>query len=268
MRSSSPLSKLYKFSDDSALTDFSETAEQFEKQVLELCVWCKNNYLELNVSKTKEMIIESNYRRSKKCVVDMDDDSSELMCSMYSDDLILEDSSESEDQFDKFVQSVNSWCKNSQLELETEKIKRAKWCDKVNELKIDGKTVERVSEQKYLGTIIDDKLTFDSNTAAILKKCNQRLFCLYKLRSFDVNSKTMQLFFNAFIQSALTSSFLCWFGNLAVKNRTKLNSIVNRCSKVVGVRQEGMNEVYERRVRKKARAIMNEDSHPLAVHYQ
>ena len=97
MRSSSPLSKLYKFSDDSALTDFSETAEQFEKQVLELCVWCKNNYLELNVSKTKEMIIESNYRRSKKCVVDMDDDSSELMCSMYSDDLILEDSSESEE---------------------------------------------------------------------------------------------------------------------------------------------------------------------------
>ena len=52
------------------------------------------------------MIIESNYRRSKKCVVDMDDDSSELMCSMYSDDLILEDSSESEEQFDKFVQSV------------------------------------------------------------------------------------------------------------------------------------------------------------------
>ena len=86
------------------------------------------------------------------------------MCSMYSDDLILEDSYESEEQFDKFVQSVNSWCKNSQLELETEKIKRAKWCDKVNELKIDGKTVERVSEQKYLGTIIDDKTgtnTFD-----------------------------------------------------------------------------------------------------------
>ena len=43
---------------------------------------------------------------------------------------------------------------------------------------------------------------------------------------------------------------------------------MNRGSKAVGIKQECLSEVYERRVRKKARAIMNDDSHILAALYQ
>ena len=120
----------------------------------------------------------------------------------------------------------------------------------------------------YLGTQIDNKLSFNGNTKNITKKCNQRLYCLHRLRSFDVSRKTLQLFYNAFILSILSSSFLCWFGNLTVKNRAKLDSIVNKCSKIVGVKQLSLNEVYERRVRKRAKGIIRNESHPLAVHYQ
>ena len=203
MLSSSSLSNLYKYSDDSALTDFSESEEHFDKQVQEVYLWCQENYLELNVKKTKEMVIGSGMANAS-----------------------------------------------------------------VNELKIEGEIVERVNEQKYLGTIIDDKLSFNSNTTAIVKKCNQRLFCLYRLRSFQVSRKTMQLFYNAFIESVLTSSFLCWFENLTVINRAKLNSIVNKCSKIVGAKQKSVKDMYECRLRKRARAIMNDKSHLLAEHYQ
>ena len=203
MRTTSKMSKLYKYSDDSALTDFSESDEHFDKQVKEVYAWCQENYLELNVGKTKEMVIESGREKAS-----------------------------------------------------------------VNDLKIDGKAVERVDEQMYLGTLIDNKLSFNGNTKNITKKCNQRLYCLHRLRSFDVSRKTMQLFYNAFILSILSSSFLCWFGNLTVKNRAKLNSIVNKCSKIVGVKQLSLNEVYERRVRKRAKGIIRNESHPLAVHYQ
>ena len=202
MRSTSEFSKLYKYSDDSALTDFSESDEHFNKQVKEVYAWCQNNYLQLNVGKTKEMVFESGRERAN-----------------------------------------------------------------VDELTIDGKVVERVDEQMYLGTLIDHKLSFNGNTKKIIKKCNQRLYCLHRLRSFHVSRKTMQMFYNAFILSILSSSFLCWFGNLTVKNRTKLNSIVNKCSKIVGVKQASLNEVYERRVRKRAKGIMRNDSHPLAAHY-
>ena len=203
MRSTSQYSKLYKYSDDSALTDFSESDEHFNNQVKEVYAWCQDNYLELNVGKTKEMVIESGRERAN-----------------------------------------------------------------VNELKIDGKTVERVSDQMYLGTLIDNKLSFNENTTNMVKRCNQRLYCLHRLRSFDVSRKTLQMFYNAFILSILSSSFLCWFSNLSVKNRTKLNSIVNKCSKIVGVKQASLNDVYERRVKKRAKGIMRNDSHPLAVHYE
>ena len=117
LRSSSPLSKLYKYSDDAALTDFSQCEELFEREVDTLSTWCKENHLALNIKKTKEMVIESGKANVS-----------------------------------------------------------------VNELSIDGEKVERVEEFRYLGTVIDSKLNFDENTAAIVKRCNQRLFCLYRFK--------------------------------------------------------------------------------------
>ena len=44
----------------------------------------------------------------------------------------------------------------------------------VSELIIEGVAVERVNEYKYLGTVLDNKLTFECNTNYIVKKCHQR----------------------------------------------------------------------------------------------
>ena len=95
--------------------------------------------------------------------------------------------------------------------------------ESVNELVIDGETVEQVSEYKYLGTVIDDKLNFNSNTAAIVKKCNQRMFCMYRLQSFEVSPRTLQICYHAFFESVFTFSFVCWFGSLTVQNKSKLH---------------------------------------------
>ena len=65
----------------------------------------------------------------------------------------------------------------------------------LSELMIGGEEVERVNEYKHLGTIIDNKLNFDANTCEIVKRCNQRMFCLYRLRSFDVARNTLQMFY-------------------------------------------------------------------------
>lgn len=46
---------------------------------------------------------------------------------------------------------------------------------------MDGQAVETVESCKYLGTILDNKLTFEKNTDSIYKKSQQRLFCLRKL---------------------------------------------------------------------------------------
>lgn len=41
---------------------------------------------------------------------------------------------------------------------------------------INGIAVESVSQYRYLGTILDDKITFEANSDAIFEKANQRVF--------------------------------------------------------------------------------------------
>ena len=61
-------------------------------------------------------------------------------------------------------------------------------------LVIDGDQVETVEEYKYLGTMIDSKLTWNSNTAAIYKKGQQRLHFMRRLRKYNVEKSVMILF--------------------------------------------------------------------------
>ena len=58
------------------------------------------------------------------------------------------------------------------------------------------------------------------------------------------------------------------FGTLSVKNRGRLNSIVNRGSKVVGVRQTGLSELYEKRAMRKGMQIMSNLGHILSQYYE
>ena len=92
---------------------------------------------------------------------------------------------------------------------------------------IDGVKVERVTEYKYLGTVLD-KLNFNKNTDFIHKRSQPRIFCLQKLRSLNVSSAVLRTFYRSCIESILTFSFLGWFGGLNVKSKNVLNKVVNR----------------------------------------
>ena len=52
-----------------------------------------------------------------------------------------------------------------------------------------------------------------------------------------------------------------------MKNRGRLNSIVNRGSKVVGVRQTGLSELYEKRAMRKGLQIMSDLCHILSQYH-
>ena len=53
-----------------------------------------------------------------------------------------------------------------------------------------------------------------------------------------------------------------------MKSKSVLNKVVNVCGKVVGERQEQLSQLYERRVVRKARVIVDDNSHVLAKHYE
>ena len=51
-----------------------------------------------------------------------------------------------------------------------------------------------------------------------------------------------------------------------MKSKNVLIKVVNVCGKAVGERQEQLSQLYERRVARKARGIVDDNSHVLAKH--
>ena len=94
---------MYKYADDTALVGLcTNTDTQCRAEVDRFVSWCYDNFLNLNVDKTKEMIID--YRRNN---------------------------------------------------------------NEHNVLEINEKVVQTVQEYNYLGTVIDNKLCFESNVHAL-----------------------------------------------------------------------------------------------------
>ena len=78
---------------------------------------------------------------------------------------------------------------------------------------ISGEAIQVVTNYKYLGIILDNKLKWDSWTDLLHSKAQQRMYFLNKLLVFNVNNKMLQMFYTAFIESVLTCCITCWFGN-------------------------------------------------------
>ena len=125
---------------------------------------------------------------------------------------------------------------------------------------INGSTVDIVSQYKYLGTIIDEKLKFDANTESLCKRGQQRLYCLRRLSVFQIDRTIMKMFYSAFIESAITFSIMCWYGNLSVKTKNSLLRIVKTASRITGVQFNNPESIYWSRVQAKANQICKDDS--------
>ena len=80
-------------------------------------------------------------------------------------------------------------------------------------LMINGQTVETVSIFKHLGTVVDENLTFTDDVATYIKKAQQRLFLLRKLRRFNVSTEVLQLVYRSLIKSILSFNLVSWYGN-------------------------------------------------------
>ena len=63
----------------------------------------------------------------------------------------------------------------------------------VPELIIEDVAVEIVAEYRYLGTVLDNNLTFDRNVDTLHKKCQSRIYCLQKLRNIGVASDILEI---------------------------------------------------------------------------
>lgn len=190
---------MVKFADDTTLvgliTEGDET--QYRKEVNLLTTWCRNNNLLLNVSKTKEIVVD--FRRGHT---------------------------------------------------------------QHRSLTIDGAAVERVSSTKFLGVHISEDLSWTTNTASLVKKAQQRLYFLRKLRRASAPPPIMCTFYRGTIESILTSCITVWGGSCTDYNRKALQRIVNTAGRIIGTPLPSLKDIYTTRLTRKATTIVSDASHP------
>ena len=83
-------------------------------------------------------------------------------------------------------------------------------------------TIESSKEEKVLGITIDDKLTFTSHLGNIIKKVNQKLHALSRVKcytGFEQNKLIMPSF--------IKSQFSCWSLIWMSCSRTSMNKLNN-----------------------------------------
>ncbi|KAI3366962.1 hypothetical protein L3Q82_009604 [Scortum barcoo] len=85
-------------------------------------------------------------------------------------------------------------------------------------LLIHGEAVERVNNIKFLGIHITSDLTWSMNTAHLVKKAQQRLFFLRKLKHAGLSPQLLTNFYRATIESILCLSAAVWYGSCTAQD--------------------------------------------------
>ena len=134
----------------------------------------------------------------------------------YADDTVL--LSHSDQEYGSVLYNFISWCSSMKLDLNVSKTKEmiinfSRRTLALQPIVINGTHVEEVEQYKYLGTVFD-KLKFDQNSDAIIKKSHQRLSVLRKLNSFNVQRVVLRSFYNSFVESVMFCLFLLYAGFL------------------------------------------------------
>ena len=128
---------------------------------------------------------------------------------------------------------------------------------------IQGEDVQVVEDYKYLGVHIDNGLNWKANTEAVYKKGMSRLYFLRKLRSFNVCSKMLEIFYQSVVASALFFAVVCWGNSIRASDTNRLNKLIKKAGSVIGLKPDTFEAVVERRTLNKLLSIMDNPDHPL-----
>ena len=102
-------------------------------------------------------------------------------------------------------------------------------------LKLNEKNIEIVEKMKILGTIVNDKLTWDDNCAELVKKVNKRMALIRSMKSFGASIKEVVHMWIIMCRSVLLleQSCILWHKSLTLENIDDLERTQKTFAKVV-----------------------------------
>ncbi|KAI2665051.1 putative RNA-directed DNA polymerase from transposon BS [Labeo rohita] len=165
------------------------------------------------------------------------------------------------------VTALTHWCQENHLILNVAKTKELivdfRRCGGTHtSITINGVAVERVSSFRFLGVHLAEDFSWSVHTDKIVKKAQQRLFFLRRLKRFGVSPRILRTFYHCAIESILTGCITSWYGNSTAHNRKALQRVVRCSERITGGEFLSLHNIYRKRCLRKARRIINDSSHP------
>lgn len=105
-------------------------------------------------------------------------------------------------------------------------------------IKIRNVNLERASVAKFLGVLIDDKLTFRNQVDSLCKKISKSVGVLYKLSKF-VPPPILRILYFSLVQSGLIYGITSWGGS-SDTNLNRLKSLQDRAVKMLPVKDDAL----------------------------
>ncbi|KAG8563390.1 hypothetical protein GDO81_016046 [Engystomops pustulosus] len=94
-------------------------------------------------------------------------------------------------------------------------------------------------------------------------KAMTRLHLLRKLRSFQISTLILKIFYQTMMASGLFYAFVCWGGGLNSREKNRLNKVIQKDQSTFGETLHLLEEVWQTRCLRKFDTIAKNISHPL-----
>ncbi|KAK2901605.1 hypothetical protein Q8A73_011351 [Channa argus] len=165
------------------------------------------------------------------------------------------------------VEQLAVWCGLNNLELNTLKtvemiVDFRRTPPALPPLTIMDSTVTAVESFRFLGTTISQDLKWDIHIDSIVKKAQQRLYFLRQLKKFNLPQELLKQFYSAIIESVLCTAISVWFSSATQSDLRRLRRVVRTAERIIGIALPSLQELYLSRVRKRAKKITLDPSHP------
>ncbi|TWW75377.1 putative RNA-directed DNA polymerase from transposon BS [Takifugu flavidus] len=165
------------------------------------------------------------------------------------------------------VARLVSWCGHNNLQLNAQKtvemiVDFRKVTAPLPPLALMDTPITIMDSFRFLGTTITRDLKWEPTISSLIKKAQQRMFFLRKLRKLKLPPRMLAQFYTAIIESILTSSITVWFAGATARDRLRLQRVVRAAEKVIGCRLPSIQDLYISRTRRCAGRITADPSHP------
>eukprot|EP00061_Rhincodon_typus_P011598 g36741.t1 len=121
---------------------------------------------------------------------------------------------------------------------------------------------ERMESVKFLGLMITDNLSWTSYIDVIVKKAQQRLFFLRRLRKFVMSTRSLTNFYRCTIESILSVCITAWYGNCSAQDHKEVQEVMFTAQTITEANLPTMDCIYMVCCRGKTANIIKDPLHP------